>query len=99
MRKPSQNHITQESWLVFSLKKPSTPTCLHISLGHLLSTPTPRFATWGSGGTQEIQCLLFLEGDNTKCRFVSTYHICATHFMCINLFNFHNNSVIIIPML
>lgn len=47
----------------FFLKKPSTPTCLHISLGHLLSTPTPRFATWGSGGTQEIQCLLFLAGE------------------------------------
>lgn len=93
MREPSQNHITLKSGLVLSPEHLPAPT-----RGNLLSNPTPRFATCGELGDP----VSALPSGGMRKIILSYYrkHLrCARHFVCLSLSNFHNSSVIIIPIL
>lgn len=96
LRKPSQKHITQGSSWGFVLILSSTPTRL---LAPWKSPEHPHPKICHLGGPRRSSLCSFQLGDKKIVLPLCKHLLCARHFMCINLFNFHNSPVIIICIL
>lgn len=78
----------------------SFPEFLPVFPFSLKSPEYPYSKTCYVGEPRRSSLCSFQQGDKKIILSVTCNHlICARHFMCINLFNFHKNSILIISSL